>query len=374
MRYCKKCVMPDTRPGIYFNDEGICAPCIAEEKKKAIDWDARKKELEQLCAKYRGNNGNSPDCIIAVSGGKDSHYQVYYMKEMMGMHPLLASVEDNFPMTKAGMHNIKNISEEFGCDIISLKPNIKIQKKIMRYTFEKYGMPTYYIDVLIYSYPFKIAMKFDIPFIIYGENINYEYGGLQIKETYSAIDQFYNDVASGIPIEEFLELEGITEKDLNLLVYPTKEEMKAANLEPIYLSYFDEWRDIRHLELAKKRGFKDLSNEWRRSHMIEDFVQIDSRAYLVHPWLKYPKYGHATATDMAARLVKNGDLLREEAIELVKKHDHNLDQRCVEDFCNFLGYSISEFWNIVDTFYNRDLFKKDKDGKWILKNPIWEQV
>jgi len=373
MRYCKKCVMPDTRPGIDFDEDGVCQACRAEERKKIIDWDARKKELEDLCAKYRGKNGNEPDCIIAVSGGKDSHYQVYYMKEIMGMHPLLASVEDNFPMTKAGMHNIKNISEEFGCDIISLKPNIKAQKRIMRYTFEKYGMPTYYIDVLIYSYPLRLAMKFNIPFIIYGENINYEYGGAQKEETYSALEQIYNGVASGIPLEEFL-IDGITMKDLNLLTYPTLEEMKEAKLEPIYLSYFDQWRDLKHYELAKKRGFRDLSSEWKRTHMIEDWVQIDSRAYLVHPWLKYPKYGHATATDMAARLVKNGDLTREAAIELVRKHDHNLDQKCVEDFCNFLGYSLSEFWKIVDTFYNIDLFEKNENGQWKLKNPIWEQI
>lgn len=372
MRYCKKCVMPDTRPGIFFNEDGICQACLTEAKKDEIDWNARFKELEALCDKYRGCNGDWNDCIIAVSGGKDSHYQVYVMKELMNMNPLLVTVEDNFPMTKAGMLNIKNISEEFGCHIISLKPNIKIQKKIMRYCFEKYAKPTYYIDVLIYSFPIHMAMKLGIQLIVYGENINYEYGGAQRDDTYSAIEQFYNGVASGIPLEEFL-FDGITMKDLNLLVYPTIEDMKATKLEPIYLSYFDRWYDIKHYELAKRKGFKDLSGEWRRSHMIEDWVQIDSRAYLVHPWLKYPKFGHATATDMAARLVKNGDLTREEAIKLVKKHDHNLDQKCVDDFCEFLGYSISEFWEIVDKFYNRDLFEKDKFGQWKLKNPIWEQ-
>ena len=215
-------------------------------------------------------------------------------------------------------------------------------------------------------------MKFDLPFIIYGENINYEYGGAQKEETYSALEQIYNGVASGIPIEEFL-IDGLTMKDLHWLVYPTLDEMKATKLEPTYLSYFDPWSDVNHYEVSKKKGFKDLSGEWRRSHMIEDWVQIDSRAYLVHPWLKYPKFGHATATDMAARLVKNGNLTREEAIELVRKHDHNLDQKCVDDFCEFLGYTRSEFWAIVDTFYNKDLFEKDANDKWVLKDPIWKQ-
>ena len=372
MRYCKKCVMPDTRPGIYFNDEGICQGCLIALKKDETDWDARLNDLKKLCDKHRDNNGDWYDCIIAVSGGKDSHFQTYIMKEKMNMNPLLVTVEDNFPMTNAGIHNIKNISETFGCDIVSLKCNIKVQKKLMRYCFEKYGKPTYPVDVLIYSFPIYVAMKFKIPMIVYGENISYEYGGPTCEETPSALEQFSNAVASGIPLEEFL-FEGITTKDLNLYRYPTVEEMNAANLEPIYLSYFVRWNDYGNYQLAKSRGFKDLSQEWRRSHFADDYQQVDSRAYLVHPWMKYPKFGHACATDVVSRLVRTGILTREEAIELVKKHDHDLDQKCVDDFCNFCGYTISEFWKIVDSFYNRELFEKDQNGRWVLKDPIWKQ-
>ena len=110
MRYCKKCVMPNTRPGIIFDSEGVCSACRSYENRKNIDWDARWKEFEQLCDKYRGMNGDSYDCAIAVSGGKDSHFQVHLMKNVMHMNPILFSVEDNFPMTDAGLHNIKNIS------------------------------------------------------------------------------------------------------------------------------------------------------------------------------------------------------------------------------------------------------------------------
>ena len=117
--------MPSTRPGITFDSEGICCACRAHEKKLTIDWDKRYKELEALCNKYRGMNGSDYDCMIAVSGGKDSHFQVNFMKNIMKMNPILVSVEDNFPMTEAGLHNIKNISEEFGCNIISLKPDKK---------------------------------------------------------------------------------------------------------------------------------------------------------------------------------------------------------------------------------------------------------
>ena len=306
--------MPDTRPGIRFDEEGICQACRAEEQKDKTNWAARWEELKILCDKYRGSRGNDYDCIIAVSGGKDSHYQVYVMKGLMGMTPLLVSVEDNFPMTEAGRHNIKNISEEFGCDIISLKPNIRVQKKLMRKTFEKYGKPTWYLDRLIYTYPIHIAVKFQIPLVVYGENVSYEYGGEQREETYSALDQINNGVASDIPWEELLD-DTISMKDLSLCVYPELEAIQAVGLEPIYLSYFVRWNSYKNYLFAKKRGFQDLTHEWRREHHIEDFDQVDSRAYLVHPWMKYPKFGHASATDYASRFIRYGLITREEGIE-----------------------------------------------------------
>lgn len=360
--------MPDTRPGIKFNEEGICSACQSYERRKTIDWDARFKELQALCDKYRGMNGTSYDCAIAVSGGKDSHYQVHLMKEVMGMNPILFSVEDNFDMTEAGKHNIKNISEAFGCNIISLKPDIKTQKILMRYMFEKYGKPTWFIDRLIYTYPMMMALKFNTPLLVYGENVSYEYGGYDFVETYSARNQLKNGVASDVPESEFLAIEGITKEVLELTKAPTQEEINR--LDPMYVSYFVQWSSITNYEFAKSRGFHDLTHEWDRTHHVENFDQVESRGYLVHPWLKYPKFGHASATDYAARFVRYGLISRDDAVDLVRKHDHNLDPKCVEDFCKFLGYSESEFYSIVDKLYNRELFTKDEFGRWILKHPL----
>jgi N-acetyl sugar amidotransferase len=371
MKYCKKCVMPDTRPGITFNEDGVCSACQSYERRKTIDWNKRYNELEALCEKYRGINGNLYDCAIAISGGKDSHYQVYIMKEVLGMNPILFSVEDNFPMTEAGKHNIRNISEEFGCNIISLKPDIKTQKALMRYTFEKYGKPTWFIDRLIYTYPMIMALKFNVELLVYGENVSYEYGGLDCEETYSAKNQLKNGVASDISIDELVNATGVTAQSLEMTKAPSQEEMDKLN--PIYLSYFITWNSYKNYLFAKSRGFHDLTHEWSRTHTIEQFDQVDSRAYLVHPWLKYPKFGHASATDYAARFVRYGLMTREEAIEAVKLHDHALDPQCVRDFCVFCGYSESEFWSIVDKFYNTDLFEKDNFGQWVIKNPIWKE-
>lgn len=360
--------MPDTRPGIKFDANGVCMPCVNHKAKKGIDWSSRFKELELLCDQHRGVNGvNQNDCMIAVSGGKDSHYQVYVMKELMRMNPLLVSVEDNFPMTDAGKHNIKNISEEFGCDIVSLKPNIKLQKKIMRKTFENYGKPTWYIDRLIYTYPLLMAQKFNISLLVYGENVSFEYGGADAVESYSARNIIENGVASSIPFEDLID-EDIKMNELSLCEAPSSESLMA--IEPIYLSYFISWNSFNNYNFAKKRGFKDLTHEWDRTHHVENFDQIDSRAYLIHPWLKYPKFGHASATDYASRMVRYGILTREQAVNLVLQKDANLDPKCIEDFCNFLGYSKKDFWAIVDNLYNRDIFRKDEFGAWVLIDSI----
>jgi len=363
--------MPDTRPGITFDENGVCCACNHYDARDSVDWDERFNELRELCDRYRGSNGpGGYDCAIAVSGGKDSHFQVYIMKEVMGMNPILFTVEDNFPMTQAGIHNLKNISEAFGCTIISCKPNIRAQKILMRKLFEKYGKPTWLIDRLIYTFPLHMAVKFNTPLLVYGENVAYEYGGADDAETYSARAQVDNGVAVDIPMEE-LTGDGVSANDLSLTMAP--DPLSMAVLDPVYLSYFLRWNSYYNYEVAKRHGFQDLTQEWRRSHHIEDFDQIDSRAYLVHSWMKYPKFGHATATDYCARSIRYGLMTREEAVELVRKHDGALDELCVRDFCEFLGYSRQEFWDVIDRWYNKELFERNELGQWQLKEPIWDE-
>ena len=371
MKYCKKCLMPDTRPGISFNEEGVCSACQNHEKRKKINWEERWEELKKLCDKYRGINGEEEyDCAIAISGGKDSHYQVYLIKEVLKMNPILFSVEDNFTMTEAGKHNIKNISEAFGCNIISLKPDIKTQKILMRKTFEKYGKPTWFIDRLIYTFPLRMALKFNTMLLIYGENVSYEYGGSDAKETYSAREILKNGVASDIPTEELLG-EGITEKELYLTKAPSTKEIEK--LDPIYISYFVPWNGIKNYNIAKKYGFVDLTHEWNRTHHVENFNQIDSYGYLFNGWMKYPKFGHAHATDHASRFVREGVWTRDYAIEKVKLAEPNPDIKMLEDFRNFVGYTPDEFYSILDKWYNRELFFKNDLGEWELKEPIWKE-
>jgi len=369
MKFCTHCIMPDTRPGITFNEEGVCIACQNNEKKKTVNWDARMEELKALCDKYRRKEPGQYDCIIAVSGGKDSHYQVYVMKELMNMNPLLITVEDFFTMTEAGKHNVKNISEAFGCNLLAFKPNRRAAKVISRYMFEKYGRPLWYVDRLLYTVPLYYAAALKIPLLVYGENVSYEYGGVDDEETYSAREQVFNGVAPGVDLQELVDA-GVPRDELAYLEAPSREMLNE--LEPIYLSYFVEWNGIKNYEFAKRRGFKDLTHEWDRTNHIENFNQIDSIGYLLNAWMKFPKYGHAYATDYAARWVRYGLLTREEAVKLAEERDHNVDPKIIEDFCAFTGMTIPEFYDALDKLYHKELFEQNSWGQWRLKQEFIE--
>jgi len=250
--------MPDTRPGIGFNDEGVCYPCLNHEKKGQIDWDKRWKELEELCDKYRGSNGDYYDCIITASGGKDSHYQTHIFKEKLGMNPLIVSV-DNFSWTKTGRDNWDNLRTRFGVDAHVTSLNPQVCKKMFRKAFERLGSPTWYFDMAIYAYPLQTAIKLNIPFIVYGENTNYERGGCLTEETYGALEQINNNVVKPVLWEEWLD-DDLTMKDIQPCIYPTAEEIARAKLDPIFLSYFVPWSSIENWQFARSVGFKDLED------------------------------------------------------------------------------------------------------------------
>jgi len=362
MKYCNKCLMPDTRPGIQFDENGTCYPCINYENQKNIDWEKRLDELRILCEKHRGINGNGYDSAIAVSGGKDSHFQVYYMKEIMKMNPVLLAV-GNVDWTETGRKNLKNISEIFGCDVIQLQPNLRVTKILSRKTFEEFGQPSWYPDSLIYAYPYRMAMQLGVKLLVYGENINYTYGGITNEDTPSAMLQPYNGVVQDY-LKDWLEEGGLTEQDFAYTRPPSIDECKKFGLEPIYLSYFVPWNSRHNYEVAKRWGFRHLEHEHIREGFIENYDQIDSLSYLLNIHLKYLKFAHANATDTASRWIRYGLKTREEMIPIVKENDGKLDQTVVENFCEFTGLNIKELWNILDKWYNKDFFKQHSDGVW----------
>ena len=210
--------MPNTRPGMIF-ENGICSACINFEKQKKTDWDKRWKLFEKKCEKYRGINGDGYDCAIAVSGGKDSHFQVHILKEKMKMNPVLFTV-GNIDWTEIGRRNLENLSERFGCDIFQLNPNRKVTRILSKKSLKIIGQPSWYIDTLLYTLPVKLALKMGIKLLVYGEDVNYTYGGKFNVETPSALKQIDNGIVEPM-WNKWLDGKEITKKDINFAKSPS---------------------------------------------------------------------------------------------------------------------------------------------------------
>ncbi|MFC1577316.1 N-acetyl sugar amidotransferase [Candidatus Omnitrophota bacterium] len=365
MRYCRRCLMPDTRPGSIFDRKDICQACRNYEKRKTVDWKRRTAELRKLCDGYRRNDGYY-DCLIPVSGGKDSHFLVHKMKMELGMNPLLVTVGDPFTKTKAGLANFRNLGDTFSCDHILFDLSIDLFRRATRIAFEESCEPLRLVETAIYTVPLKMAVRLKIPLVVFGENSAYEYGSTE-KDDYSATEAILRMFKS-ISIDYWLK-KGISKKEINAICPPAQKELNSVKPEVIFMSYFTPWSSTGHLSIAKKYGFRDLANEWKREGYIEDFEQIDSVAYLVHLWLKYPKFGFQRISDVASRRVREGLISLSQAKELVIKNDHKLDRRAMKDFIDFLEYTPKQFWDVVERFWNRDIFK-NVDGVWQLRDSI----
>lgn len=290
------------------------------------------------------------------------------MNEIYEMHPLLVYVSDGFTHTKAGEENLRNLSKVFQCDLLRFNINPRTLKKIIKIAFEKLGSPTWPIGLTIYSVPLKIALDLNISLIVYGENISYEYGRAAV-EIYSAREQIKNDVVEEIDWKFWFD-RGITLDEVKFLEYASSDELNK--LEPIFLSYFYSWDGYKNYLIAKRFVFNDSNEEWQEEGFVENYDEIDGIGYVIQAQMRYPNDRNARATDMACNLIRNGYITRKEGIRLVKENDNKPGTKMLEDFFYFLEYTVREFYEIVDKFYNREIFEKTDYG-WKLKDPILKQ-
>lgn len=340
MEFCSKCGFPNTRPGLIFRD-GVCGACINYEKRSEINWDKRKEELEAIIAPYMGKH--KYDCMIPVSGGKDSHFLVHTMCKL-GMNPLLVTVTDSFTHTKTGTHNLRNLITKYNLNHWQYTISHDLFKRATRAAFEDTGEALKFVEYAIYTIPVRLAQQMGIPLVVFGENSAYEYGTTEDDE-WIANKQIRNIITKANDERKWWEKKGISSKEVDsiLPMWPMGEENPLV----IYMSHFFRWSSLTNYQLAKENGFHDLTGEWDRKGTIENFEQIDSMAYMVHLWLKYPKFGFQRVTDIATRRVREGKLTLAEAKDLIAKHDSVLDPLALKDFCDTLGYTEKEFFEIV---------------------------
>jgi len=371
MRVCKKCIQPDTRPGIYFSNEGICGACIWEEEKKSINWEERENELQSFASQAKKNAKSNYDCAIGVSGGKDSTKQALTARDRLGLRCLLVNSEPE-GITEVGKLNIENL-KSLGFDVVSIRPNPKIMKKLVKRDFYKYMNPVKITEYSLWASTYIIAEKFDIPLIIQGEN-----PGLTLGISLTGLGKGYDALkADETPTlatgwKEYLEVEGINEKDLFLFHYD-RQKLMSKNIRAIWLQYFlKEWSFRGNAEFAKNVGLR-----WRSDFKPEDigtymqFAQMDSDIVPVNQMLKYIKFGFGQCMDHACYDIRDNVITREKAIEMVKKYDGKCSELYIKKFCDYIGIDVDEFWQTANQFRG-PMWKNDSDGNWY--NTYWDII
>lgn len=349
---CSLCGFPDTRPGLIF-ENGVCLACINFAKRKEIDWQERARELNKICNEYRGHKPY--DCLIPVSGGKDSHRLVHIMKEEMGMNPLLVTVSDSFTHTQAGLHNIRNLITRYNCNHWQYTISHDLFIRATRAAFEEIGEPLKFVEWSIYTIPFMLAQKLGIGLITFGEHSGYEYGSKKEDWPTAGNLDILTMVEKILSQAEWWESKGISRNELYSIL-PLPFTVSTSSPRMIYMSRYRPWSSVVNLEVAKANGFKTLSEipepdgVWERKGLIEDYEQIDSIAYITHLQLKYLKFKFSRATDIATRRLREGRITRQECDKLIAENDHLFDSRAIKDFCQTLNYSEKEFWAIANKF------------------------
>lgn len=377
MKYCKKCLQPDTRPGIVFDEEQVCFACRYEESKQNIDWVKREQELIEIAEnakKEREKRKISYDCVIGVSGGKDSTFQAVYAKEKLGLHPLLVNCAPD-EITDVGRKNIENLNS-LGFDIISIHTDPNIAKRLARKTFFEKGNIVAASEYCLWASAYIIADKFNIPLIIQGENAALTLGAAKNQEASGdAFSVIQLDTLNGGVVSDLIAgEEDISLDDMFFYNIPDINSMKEKGIKAIFLQYYaKEWSQVYNADFSIARGLlgrttEDLHNIGR----YRRYTALDSDLVIVNQMIKYLKFGFGFATDEACYDIREGRLSRDEALWNVKEYDGKCGEKYIEMACRYLSITKEEFWDTVDKYVNRNLFEKNKKGKWIPKFKVGE--
>jgi N-acetyl sugar amidotransferase len=370
LKYCTKCVVPSTRPGISFNSEGVCSACQGgTEKETEIDWDMRKKNLLELFDKYRSDNPKEYDCIVPVSGGKDSIYQVHLVKNVFKMNPLCVTYRTD-SRTSYGEHNIQAL-RDMGVDHIDFTPNPVGFRKLCKKTFEKYGDSSLADHFGIYCLVPKLALTFKQPLVIFGENPDMEYGGEKEHRKVAQMNRDWIDrvnILKGTKAEEWVD-EDLHLEDIKSLILPSKEDLDELGYNPIFLGYYTPWDARKNVKIAEKYGFK--RRKGKPIFGLYDYADLDCMRICIHHYFKWLKFGFNRYTDHCSNEIRKGRMTREEAIELIKKHEgQKPPKKFIKHFCDYIGISEARFWEIAEKFRNKDIWKKDENGEWYIEGWI----
>jgi len=377
MIYCKRCLYPANHPlNLVFNSEGICSGCVVHEEKDVINWQERSTKLTAIFDSYRNKSGNNYDCIIPVSGARDSYFIVHMIKNVYKMNPLLVTYNKQYN-TDVGVRNLANLRIQFDCDIMTLTVNPETVKKITRATMRKMGSIYWHCLAGQTVYPVQMAVKLKIPLIIWGAHQGVDQVGMfsHLDEVEMTRKYRKEHDLMGVEAEDLIdEFDGINRNDILPFLYPDDKELEQVGVRGIYLNNYIRWDSrLQHEEMISRYGYETA----QLTRTFDTYNDIDCWNYAdVHDYIKFLKHGYSKVVDHATREIRLGHMTREEGLILtsiyIKKRPENLKL-----FLDWIGMTENAFHFIIDQHRDKTLWKRNEKWEWefqIRDNPYLKSI
>lgn len=361
MKYCVRCIYPDTKPDLTFDENGVCSACLSYEARAIIDWDLREEMFRGLVAKVKTlvTDPNQPyHCIVPVSGGKDSHYQIIKVLEY-GLRPLaITAITDD--LSELGRKNLENIGK-LGVDHITVAVNPRLRRRINKYTLETIGDISWAEHVTIFSIPVREALLRHIPLIVWGENPQNEYGGpdRESADRFDMKEVWLNEFGglNGLRVQDLVTAGIASAYDLKQYYYPSHNQYNNK-VNGIFLGQFFPWNGRNNATLATLHGFQVADKVVENSGVT--YENLDNYQTGIHDRFKYLKFGFGRATDIACNYIRRGLMSREDGIKHAEMFDSSINTYLGKSLANILAdinMSIDEYTAIENRFANKDLFE-----------------
>jgi len=363
VNYCKTCILPDTRPGIRFDDSGNCN-CSTLSLKANVAWNQRQEQFQALVQEVK-LQGLLYDCIIPVSGGKDSTWQTLKALEC-GLNPLCVTWKTPARNT-LGAANLQNLIS-LGVNHIDFSVNPKVERKFTLKAFERMGSPLIPMHMALHAIPLQIAVNFRIPLILWGENSAYEYGGDDealkgLRLNHAWLRQY--GVTNGTTAEDWVDDE-LSSADLSPYLWPSDADQAEAGVTAVFLGYYFRWDPLETYHIAKQHGFQA---DTKPKTGYYEFADIDDEFLIaIHHWMKWYKFGFTRLWDNLSLEIRNGRMTREEAIDIICQTGDETPHDAIDRFCDYVGINRQRFFEIAERFRNPKIWQQNSFGVWSIKN------
>lgn len=370
MKYCNRCLYPQNHPlGITFNEQGICSGCLVHEEKDILNWQERGKLLGEILDSFRNTSGKNYDCIIPVSGARDSYFIVHTIKNVYKMRPLLVTYNKHYN-TRLGIRNLAYLKTLFGCDLLTLTVSPERVKKITKHTLKKMGSMYWHCIAGQTVFPVQIAVRMKIPLIVWGAH----QGSDQVGQ-FSHLDEVEmtrkyrkDHDLMGFEAEDLLEGSDLTRQDIMPFLYPHDKDIERVGVRGIYLNNYVRWDSKKQHEDMISQYYYETAPQHRT---FDSYNDVDCFNYSdIHDYIKFLKWGYGKATDHASREIRLKRLTREEGIDLVSGYQHALPSpKTLALFLSWVGMDEREFYDYIDAHRDPRIWRKT-NGTWELLDSI----